>query len=133
MPLFSPAADNIQDNYACLGLDRSDLYQLHEVLDALHDNRYFEQAERIEDNLADRRHLYHFVDTMFRNATAGFVIFTMFLDGEDRGSKKSLYQWPWVAIPATETNRVVEMAVKIASQAARGDTRANFCPPCATF
>ena len=116
-----------------LGLDRSSLPTLIEVIDALEDDRMFDEASTIIDNLADHEQISQFVHTLFKHAQDGFVQLRMFIDDKDRGDRESLYGYPWPAVHVGDLDKLAEIATQTASFAARSPEKVNFCPPVATF
>jgi hypothetical protein len=116
-----------------LGLDRSSLPTLIEVIEALEDDRMFDEAGRIVDNLADHQQIGEFVHTLFKHAQDGLVQLRMFIDDKDRGDRESLYGYPWRAVHVGDLDKLAEIATQAASMAARSPEKVNFCPPVATF
>lgn len=122
-----------QEPLASFGLDRSSLPLLVEIIDALEDDRMFDEANIIIDNLADHQQIGQFVHTLFRHARDGFVQLRMFIDDKDRSDRKSLYGYPWTAVHVRDLDELAQIAAKTASNAARSAEKVNFCPPVATF
>ncbi len=122
-----------QEPLAGYGLDRSSLPTLIEIIDALNDERMFDEAKTIIDNLADHQQIRQFVRALFKHADDGFVQLRMFVDDKDRGDRESLYGYPWRAVHVGDLDRLAEIATETASIAARSPEKVNFCPPVATF
>jgi hypothetical protein len=118
---------------AGFGLDRSSLSTLVEVIDALEDDKMFDEANIIADNLADHQQISEFVHALFKHADDGFVQLRMFIDDNDRGDRDSLYGYPWRAVHVADLDKLAEIASQAASFAARSPEKVNFCPPVATF
>jgi hypothetical protein len=136
--VFSPDKRKIQpfesvETLYDLGLDRSSLPFLIEVIDALEDDRRFDEANIIIGDLADHEQISQFVHALFKHATDGFVQLRMFIDDKDRGDRESLYGYPWRAVHVGDLEKLAEIAAQTASFAARSPEKVNFCPPVATF
>src|SRR6266446_3287474 len=97
---------------ADFGLDRSSLPLLVEVIDALEDDRMFDEANIITDNLADHQQISQFVHTLFKHADDGFVQLWMFIDDKGRGDRASLYGYPWPAVHVGDLDKLAEIATQ---------------------
>jgi hypothetical protein len=122
-----------QGPLADFGLDRSSLPLLVEVIHALEDDKMFDEANIIADNLGDHQQIGEFVHALFKHADDGFVQLRMFIDDKDRGGRDSLYRYPWRAVRVGDLDTLAEIATQAANIAARSPEKVNFCPPVATF
>jgi hypothetical protein len=125
----SAATETLED----LGLYRSSLSLLIEVIEALENDRRIEDANIIADNLVESEQISKFVHTVFKHATDGFVQLRMFIDDKNRGDRESLFGYPWPAVHVGNLDKLAEIATQAANIAARSPEKVNFCPPVATF
>src|SRR6266851_6906420 len=97
---------------------KNSLTSLVEVIDALEDDKMFDDANIIADNLADHQQISEFVHALFKHADDGFVQLRMFIDDKGRGDRASLYGYPWRAVHVGDLDKLAEIAAQVASFAA---------------
>jgi hypothetical protein len=112
-----------------LGLDRSSLDGLRNIIAEIGTSEGDEVACEVTRWLADPITLSRFINTIFLHATNGYVQFRMFIDGQD----KRAWGYPWKAVPVSDRELMLYWAITLASQAALSDDKVNFCPPVCTF
>src|SRR5260370_24053396 len=112
-----------------LGLDRSSLDGLRNIIAEIRTSEGDDMAYEVTRWLADPITLSQFINTIFLHATNGYVQFRMFVDGQD----KKPWGWPWKAAPVSDRGLMLYWAITLASQAALSDDKVNFCPPVCTF
>jgi hypothetical protein len=126
----------ISNDFSCqvdpllqLGLNRSSLDLLRKIIAEIKTRNGNDAAYEVTRWLADPMILSQFINTIFLNATNGYVQFRMFVDGED----KKPWGYPWKAAPVSNRGLLLHWATTLASQAALSDDKVNFCPPVCTF
>jgi hypothetical protein len=112
-----------------LGLDRSSLDRLRNIIAEISTTEGNEVAYEVTRWLADPITLSRFINTIFLHATNGYVQFRMFIDGQD----KKPWGYPWKAAPVSDRELLLHWATTLASQAALSADKVNFCPPVCTF
>jgi hypothetical protein len=126
----------ISNDFSCqvdpllqLGLDRSSLDLLRKIIAEIKGRNGNDTAYEVTRWLADPIILSQFINTIFLNATNGYVQFRMFVDGED----KKPWGYPWKAAPVSDRGLLLHWATTLASQAALSVDKVNFCPPVCTL
>src|SRR5260370_619991 len=112
-----------------LGLDRSSLDGLRNIIGEIRTTEGDDMAYEVTRWLADPITLSRFINTIFLHATNGYVQFRMFIDGQN----KKPWGYPWKAAPVSDRELLHHWATTLASQAALSDDKVNFCPPVCTF
>ena len=107
-----------------LGLDRSSLDGLRNIIAEIGTSEGDEVAYEVTRWLADPIPLSRFINTIFLHATNGYVQFRMFIDGQD----KRAWGYPWKAVPVSDRELMLYWAITLASQAALSDDKVQFLP-----